>query len=90
MIPSRRLVLAAALPVVLALAALFDGTLLWPMLGLDAGIAAIALVDLFLGRSRLVQATGNAAARTSRREGITPGPSAPASRAARPPRSRRW
>ena len=56
MIPSRRLVMAAALPVVLALAALFDGTLLWPMLGLDAAIAVVALVDLFLGASRLVHA----------------------------------
>lgn len=56
MIPSRRLVLAAALPVVLALAALFDGTLLWPMLGLDVAIVVVALVDAFLGASRLVQA----------------------------------
>ena len=56
MIPSRRLVIAAALPVVLALASLFDGTLLWPMLGLDAGIVAVALVDAFLGASRSLTA----------------------------------
>jgi uncharacterized protein (DUF58 family) len=56
LIPSRRLVLAAALPVALALAALFDATLLWPMLALDAGIVALALVDAALGSGRSVTA----------------------------------
>lgn len=56
MIPSRRLVLAAALPLALSLAALFDGTLLWPMLAVDAAIVVVAAVDALLGAPRLLQA----------------------------------
>jgi uncharacterized protein (DUF58 family) len=54
MIPSRRLVLLALAPLVLALAALFDDTLLWPMLAADGAIVVIAALDALLGRGRLV------------------------------------
>ena len=59
MIPSRRLVATAALPVGLALAALLDASLLWTMLALDAGIVLVAAVDLWLGRRRMVSAHRN-------------------------------
>jgi uncharacterized protein (DUF58 family) len=55
MIPSRRLVLLAVVPVVLALTTLLDETLLWPMLAIDAGLALVALVDLVMGLSPLVR-----------------------------------
>ena len=54
MIPSRRLVLLAIAPVILALAALFDATLLWPMLACDAALVALAALDALLGRRRLI------------------------------------
>ncbi len=60
MIPSARLVILAALPVLFSLAALADATLLWPMLALDAGIAVIALVDLLVGLPQLVTARRHA------------------------------
>jgi uncharacterized protein (DUF58 family) len=54
MIPSRRLVLLALAPLVLALAALFDQTLLWPMLAIDGALALVAGFDALLGRKRLI------------------------------------
>lgn len=60
MIPSARLVILAALPVLLSLAALGDATLLWPMLALDGGIVAIALADLVAGLPHLVTARRHA------------------------------
>jgi uncharacterized protein (DUF58 family) len=55
-IPSARLVLLAALPVLLALGAIGDATLLWPMLVLDVAVATIALADLVMGLGRPVTA----------------------------------
>lgn len=54
MIPSRRMVLLAIAPVALALAALADDTLLWPMLALDGALALVAIVDGLLALPRLV------------------------------------
>src|SRR5690606_12144835 len=47
-IPSRAFVLLAVAPLVLAVAMLFDRTLLWPMLLTDAGIVLVALIDALL------------------------------------------
>ncbi|MEZ4309281.1 MAG: DUF58 domain-containing protein [Polyangiaceae bacterium] len=47
-VPSRAFVLLAIAPLVLALAMLFDRTLLWPMLATDAGILLVALIDALL------------------------------------------
>ncbi len=55
MIPSRRLVLLALLPLGLALAAVFDTALVWPMLAVDAGLALLAGLDALLGRRGLVR-----------------------------------
>jgi uncharacterized protein (DUF58 family) len=55
-IPSLRLVIATAIPVLLSLGALADATLLWPMLGVDAAVIGVALLDLFLGLGRPVTA----------------------------------
>ena len=60
MIPARPLVLLAIVPVVLALLALFDETMLWPMLATDALIALVALVDAVLARKPLVTVTRQA------------------------------
>ena len=57
MIPSRRLVLLALGPVGLALAALVDETLLWPMLVFDGVLALIALLDALAGLRPLVTVT---------------------------------
>ena len=54
MIPSRRMVLFALAPLLLAVTALLDETLLWPMLLCDAGLAVLALFDLLLGLRPLV------------------------------------
>ncbi|HHH11506.1 MAG TPA: DUF58 domain-containing protein, partial [Sorangium sp.] len=60
MIPARSLVMLAAVPVVLALFALFDETLLWPMLATDVVIIMVALVDGALARKPLVKVTRQA------------------------------
>src|SRR5262245_50673967 len=54
MIPSRRMVLIAVAPVVLALAAIMDETLLWPMLAIDGGLILISLIDAVWGWKPLV------------------------------------
>lgn len=56
MIPSARLVLLAIVPVLFALGAVVDATLLWPMLGLDGAIVAVALADALMGLRRTVTA----------------------------------
>jgi uncharacterized protein (DUF58 family) len=56
MIPSARLALLAVAPVLLALATVVDATLLWPMLALDAAIAAAAIADFLLGLGPTVTA----------------------------------
>lgn len=48
MIPSRALGLLAVLPVVLALLALADASLVWPMLATDLAIALVAAIDALL------------------------------------------
>src|SRR5262249_18553236 len=53
-IPSRTLLLLALAPVVLALAALADETLLWPMVALDAGVLVGAAVGAAWGFRSLV------------------------------------
>lgn len=55
MIPSRALVLLMLVPLGLAVAALADRGLLWPMLAADALIALLALADALLARRPLVE-----------------------------------
>ncbi len=55
MIPSRAFVLVALGPVLLSFATLVDKSLLWPMLGLDGVVLALALFDALLARKKLVQ-----------------------------------
>jgi uncharacterized protein (DUF58 family) len=55
MIPSRRLVLLALAPLVVAMAAVLEPALLRPMLGLDAVVALVAALDALLARGRLVR-----------------------------------
>jgi uncharacterized protein (DUF58 family) len=59
-VPSRRLVLCALAPAVLALVALLDQTLLWPMLALDASLVVLAAADAVVGRRRLIEVTREA------------------------------
>ena len=54
LVPSRRMVLVAVAPVILALVALMDETVVWPMLAIDAGLIVIAAFDALLGRRALV------------------------------------
>lgn len=54
MIPARVLVLLALFPLGLAVAALLDHTLIYPMLAVDLGIALIAGFDALLARKPLV------------------------------------
>lgn len=57
MFPSRTLVLLMIAPLVLGVAVAADASLVWPMIATDGAIAVAALVDLALGRSRLVTIT---------------------------------
>lgn len=54
LIPGRNLVLLAIAPVVLAVLTLFDPSMLWPMLMVDAGILLLAAVDGVMARKPLV------------------------------------
>ena len=54
MIPSRLFVLLMLVPLALAIAAIADRTLLWPMLGADGFIALVAAMDALLARRPLV------------------------------------
>lgn len=56
MIPSARLCLLALAPVLFALGAVVDATLLWPMLALDGVIAVVAIADALLGLGQKVGA----------------------------------
>ncbi len=60
MIPARPLVLLLLVPLALALVALVDRSMLLVMLGVDAGILAVALADLALALPRRVTATRDA------------------------------
>jgi len=53
-IPSRLFVLLMLVPLALAIAAIADRTLLWPMLGADGFIALVAAMDALLARRPLV------------------------------------
>ena len=55
MIPSRLFVLLMLVPLALAIAAIADRTLLWPMLGADGFIALVAAMDALLARRTLVE-----------------------------------
>ena len=55
MIPSRLFVLLMLVPLALAIAAIADRTLLWPMLGADGFIAIVAAMDALLARRTLVE-----------------------------------
>lgn len=55
MIPSRVLVLAAVVPLALAVIAIVDRTLRVPMLAADLGILLVAAVDALLARKALVR-----------------------------------
>lgn len=57
MFPSRHLVAALLLPVILSVATIFVPDLLWPLLAVDGFILLIALVDLVVTRSARVHAT---------------------------------
>src|SRR5215813_7242334 len=48
------MVLVAVAPVILALVALMDDTVVWPMLAIDAGLVVLAAFDALLGRRALV------------------------------------
>jgi len=54
-IPSRLFVLLMLVPLALAIAAIADRTLLWPMLGADGFIALVAAMDALLARRPLVE-----------------------------------
>jgi uncharacterized protein (DUF58 family) len=54
-IPSRILVLLMLVPLGLAMAALADRSLLWPMLAADTFIALLALADALLARRPLIE-----------------------------------
>lgn len=60
MIPSARLVLLAALPLALAVAAVLDPALARPLLAADGVLALVALADAWLARGRLVEVTREA------------------------------
>lgn len=55
MIPSRLFVLLMLIPLGLAVAAIADRSILWPMLAADAFIALLALADALLARRPLVE-----------------------------------
>lgn len=54
MIPSFRLALLFTLPLALALLMLVEEGMLWPMLGLDAGLVVLAGLDFLVSLKRLV------------------------------------
>jgi uncharacterized protein (DUF58 family) len=54
LVPARRMVLVAIAPVILALVALMDETVVWPMLAIDGGLILVALFDALLGRRTLI------------------------------------
>lgn len=50
MIPTRRLVLCALIPLALGVAAVAAPAMVWPLLAVDVALALVALLDLSLGR----------------------------------------